>query len=82
MTIDTLLPEPAPEAVKASRLAAGLTQLQAANLVGSASFQAWNYWESGRRTVPLDSWALFLLATGQHPGYRLAKVRSTPKTPA
>lgn len=75
--IQTLLPQPTAEEVKAARSAiAGLTQLQAANLVGSASFQTWNYWESGKRTIPADSWALFLLATGQHPALRLAKRRA------
>lgn len=72
---NTLLPQPTPAAIKAARLAAGLIQLQAANLVGAASFQTWNYWESGKRSIPADSWALFLLATDQHPTLRLAKRR-------
>lgn len=71
--MDPLIPQPDPEQIKAARLAAGLTQLQAANLVGSASFQTWNYWESGKRSIPADSWALFMLATDQHPALRLAK---------
>lgn len=71
--INLLQQQPSPEDIKAARLAADLTQLQAAKLVGANSFQTWNYWEAGSRKIPADSWALFLLATKQHPFYRLVR---------
>ena len=55
-------------------MAVGMSQLEAAQLVGHASYQTWNYWENGHRTIPAASWALFLLATGQHGGYVLRRV--------
>lgn len=70
--LTALLPEPATgEAIKAARLAAGLTQADAAALLGFPSWQAFSYWENEHRPMPLAAWALFLLATGQHSGYAL-----------
>lgn len=56
--------------IKAARLAANLTQAEAAELIG-LHWQAISYAENGHRDLPLAAWAVFLLATGQHSGYRL-----------
>jgi len=45
---------------------AGLTQVQAAKLIGY-SRRGWQDAESGRTKLHPAAWALFLLATGQHP---------------
>lgn len=71
--IELLQPAPTAQEVKDARMAVGMSQLEAAQLVGHASYQTWNYWENGHRTIPAASWALFLLATGQHGGYVLRR---------
>lgn len=55
---------PAPDAVRQARLAAGLTQTEAAKTV-SASMRAWQQWESGERTMPPGLYELFMLKTRQ-----------------
>lgn len=53
---------PTPKQLKAARLAAGLTQKQAAEIVG-AQERAWQYYEAGR-PIPHCKWRIFLLETG------------------
>lgn len=65
------LPTPTPEAVAAARLASGLGQPDAAALAGLGSGQRWSEYERGIRSMDAARWALFLLATGQHPRARL-----------
>lgn len=60
------LPAATPEAIKAARQAAGQTQAQAGAALG-ASRGAWAQWEGDIRTMSATPWALYLLATGQHP---------------
>jgi DNA-binding XRE family transcriptional regulator len=57
----TVKPEfrPAPSDVRASRLEAGLTQVEAGRLVG-VGLKAWQHYESGYRSMPAFSWQLFL----------------------
>ena len=55
----------------AARLAAGLTQADAAALCGLGSAQRWSEYERGEGRIDLARWALFLLAVGQHPTARL-----------
>lgn len=43
-----------------ARLAAGLTQTQAAQLIG-ATMRAWQEWEGGRRNMPPAKFALFAM---------------------
>lgn len=62
--------EPTPEEIKATRLAAGLTQVKAAEMVYVVG-RAWVYWEatdsaSGQRKMPLAVWELFLAKIGKH----------------
>ena len=66
------LPEPTPEAVRALREGAGLSLAQMAALCGIADRQTWARYEGGR-AIPVQTWAVALLALGQHPRYRLAK---------
>ena len=53
---------PTPQEILAARKAAGLTQTQAAGLVG-VKLRAWQYWEAGQRVVPTSAWELFNLKT-------------------
>jgi len=67
-----LIEAPTPDQVKAGRLAAGLLQPAAGALIGRTG-QDWYRYESGRRAMDAAVWALFLLATDQHPAARVAK---------
>lgn len=58
---------PSPEQISAARQAAGLSQAQAAELVGLGDKTRWSEYERGGRVPDAARWALFLLATGQHP---------------
>jgi len=60
------LPEPTGEALRAARLAAGLTLAQAAQLMGYSTPQALSKAEAGNGCEPARL-AVLLLATGQHP---------------
>jgi DNA-binding transcriptional regulator YiaG len=59
---------PSPEEIKSARLAAGLTQTQAARLV-HGTCRMWQYWEAGERRMHPAIWQLFLLRT-THPAIR------------
>ncbi len=48
------------EKLRELRLKAGLTQTQAAELVG-ITLRGWQYWESGERKMPAVAWELFCL---------------------
>ena len=55
---------PTPAEILAARLAAGLTQQQAAEIVHRTERKRWNEWERGARVMQLDTWELFLIKTG------------------
>ena len=61
------LPSPTPETIKAAREAAGHSQEAAAHLVGLAGRLSWWRVETGKAVLAPHLWALYLLATGQHP---------------
>lgn len=63
---------PAKEEIKKARLAAGLTQLQSAQMLGKTP-SAWAKWEYGENPMDEASWSQFLLLTDQHPEFRLIK---------
>jgi hypothetical protein len=77
------MPAPSASELKAARVAAGLSQVQAAELMGypvqqgsrgglqSRTWQALES-ESDERTMQGPVFALFLLLTGQHPTHALA----------
>ena len=69
------VPEPTPEAIKAARLAAGQSQAEAASIVGLGLGQRWYEFEASRRNMDRARWALYLLSTGQHPGYGVKRQR-------
>lgn len=75
---------PAPEKVKAARLAAGLTQVQCAEIFGykivGHQSRGWQQKETvgiNGRKLTIGEWQFLLLLAGQHPGYALTK-RVTP----
>ena len=47
-----------PKKIRAARKKAGLTQTQAAELIGAA-MRSWQDWESGARNMPAAKWELF-----------------------
>jgi len=57
---------PTPAAVRKARIAAGLTQTEAARTV-RASLRGWQQWEAGDRAMPPGLFELFMLKTGQWP---------------
>ena len=68
--------QPTPGEVKAARKAARLTQKEAALLVADVAEgraeRTWQNYEadvgkSTHRAIPLATWELFLILTGQHP---------------
>lgn len=84
------MPSPTGEELKAARLAAGLSQIEAAALMGypvqagsrgGLQSRTWQALESAGdpRNMPGPIFALFLLLTSQHAQYRLqAKSPSVP----
>ena len=57
-----ILPTPSPEALRAQRTRAGLTQERAAELLG-VSRRSIAGWETGERPMPRALWTLFLMFT-------------------
>lgn len=53
-----------PDKIREARLAAGLTQTQAANVV-YVELRSWQRWEAGNNPIPLAAWELFLIKTNQ-----------------
>jgi len=66
-------PDPTPDAILAARTEAGITQAEAAALVGLADRRGWWRVESGAAPLQPAMWAMFLLATGQHPTHKLTR---------
>jgi hypothetical protein len=82
--IKLLMPSPSGEQLKAARLAAGLNQAQAAELMGYSlqtgsrgglQSRTWQALESptDERNMQGPVFAMFLLLTGQHPEYALTR---------
>ncbi len=78
------MPIPSGDELKAARLAAGLSQVQAAELMGyalqagsrgGAQSRTWQALESATddRNMQGPMFAMFLLLTGQHPEFNLRK---------
>lgn len=87
------MPIPSGENLKAARMAAGLSQVQAAELMGYAlqagsrggvQSRTWQALESAtdERSMPGPIFAMFLLLTGQHPEFRLIEKHSSKTNPA
>jgi DNA-binding transcriptional regulator YiaG len=60
-----MIEQPTPAQIKSARENVGDTQAEAAARVHSPSYRAWQNWEAGTRTIPLASWELYLIKTGQ-----------------
>jgi len=56
--------QPTPEQVLEARIAAGLTQKEAAALVHRVAAKRWSEWERGSMHMQPDVWELFLLKSG------------------
>ncbi len=65
--------QPTPDQVLAAREHAGQTQEQAAVVVGLGGGIRWSEYERGVRTIDPARWQLYLLATDQHPEFRLSR---------
>lgn len=87
------MPSPSGENLKAARMAAGLSQVQAAELMGyplqagsrgGVQSRTWQALESATddRNMPGPIFAMFLLLTGQHPEFRLSEKHSSKTNPA
>lgn len=61
---------PTPDDIFGARLNAKLTQQQAADLIGY-SRRGWQDAENGKNKLHPAAWALFLLATEQHPSHQV-----------
>ena len=86
------MPSPSGEELKAARLAAGLSQVQAAELMGYSTQQGsrggvqsrtWQAMESpsGDRNMQGPVFAMFLLLTGIHPDWQLVRKSAPPPDP-
>jgi putative transcriptional regulator len=64
-----MLKSPNKEQIKATRLAMGYTQNEAAELL-HVSLRAWQLWEAGDRKMPPGLWELFVIKAGLHPLYK------------
>ncbi len=82
------MPVPSGENLKAARMAAGLSQVQAAELMGYAlqvgsrggvQSRTWQALESATddRNMQGPIFAMFLLLTGQHPAFSLIEKHSS-----
>ncbi len=81
------LPDPTPDALRAARAAAGHSQAQAARIVGMHVTSWARCEQDNAASKPLGraSWALYLLAAGQHPAGVVASrptVDAVPPRPA
>lgn len=65
--------EPTPENLRAVRMAAELTQSQAAALVYLGNVTRWSEYERGARRIDRARWELFLIKLGMSSAYRPAQ---------
>lgn len=70
-----MLAVPTPEEVKAAREAAGLSQAQAAELVGLSNRQRWAEVERGQHRMHPAAWELFCIKIGGHPDYKPVRAK-------
>lgn len=67
-----MLPKPpTPEQFKDARVRSGLSQSDAARLLGFGSRTRISEIENGSQKLSAVKWCLFLLATGMHPSHEL-----------
>lgn len=66
MTGEGKAPPPDPAEVRDARTAAGLTQVEAADLVHTSE-RLWRYWEAGTHRMPPGLFELFQMKIAQRP---------------
>jgi hypothetical protein len=67
------LPPPIPVNIYMIRkLKMGYSQTEAAKMV-HVTLRAWQWWESGKRDMPLGLWELFLIKSDLHPKFKFVK---------
>lgn len=71
--INLIQKKPTAEEVKALREKAGLPQTAFAELIGLSNRQLIGDYETGKKTPSAQTWTLMLLATNQHPSFKLDK---------
>ena len=72
MTFENFLVEaPEPLLIKDLRIDLGLTASQAAKLAGLSDGALWRKYEAGERQPNKQTWTVFLMASGQHPNFKL-----------
>jgi len=59
--------DPHPALIELARHHAGLTQSQAAQLIGLEGYRQWGRWERSLEPMPPLLWELFLMKVGLHP---------------
>jgi hypothetical protein len=69
---------PTPENVQEVRVRAGLTQCQAASMVGLAHAVRWSEIERGKQAMDPARWELFLIKCGRHALYGPRKGVAVP----
>lgn len=71
------IPVPSPEEIRALRVACGITMKRAAQMtLSSGRYTTWFEYElpvghKNHHDIPLATWELFLLLTGQHPNMKV-----------
>lgn len=71
--------KPSAEQLRAARLAAGLTQSEAAAMVHLAHLYRWSEMERGLVQMDAARWELFIIKCGMHPDYRPARGVAVPE---
>ena len=66
-----LIEAPEASSIKDLRLDLGLTAAQAAKLAGLSDGSLWRKYEAGERQPNKQTWTVFLMASGQHPNFKL-----------
>jgi len=61
--VDKIITKPSPNQIKAARERAELSQQEAGYMV-HVGIRTWQRWEYGERGMPLATWELFLIKTG------------------
>lgn len=64
---------PSPQDIAAAQRAAGHSDEQAALACEAGHRNTWYKWRTGERSMPAAAWTLYLLATDQHPTFRLVQ---------
>ena len=71
--INLIQEKPTAEQVKALREKTGLSGSQFADLIGLSNRQLISDYENGKKTPNAQTWTLMLLATNQHPNFKLER---------